>query len=241
MNNFNQIENNNFNENQYKNEQLEKEEIINSNIFLRTIHQLLTCLEKTYIFFLPNFEKFPKIAFLFSLIISFLHSKLVVYLVEDISIQTKISASFFGMSLISWAGNVGDCINAAVAAKLRKVDLLTTGILASQIMNLHICLGIPWIIYMIKSKIEEDKKMFIFFGNEHLIRLFVPCLITIFLSVLTMFFFRRKLQRTSGAVLLIIYIVYFVYSTLNSRNENIKDKWGFLPILEKEILRIWIK
>lgn len=142
-----------------------------------------------------------------------------VYLVEDISIQTKISSSFFGISLISWAGNVGDCINASIAAKMNKVDLLTTGILASQIMNLHLCLGIPWIIYMIKSKIEKDKDLFIFFGKEQLIRLFISLLITILASVLVIFLFNRKLNRTSGIILLLIYSLYFIYEMINSRYE----------------------
>lgn len=215
-----EIEKNEDKENEIKDEQSEKDEILNSNIVLRVSTRLINCVEKTYLFILPNYQKFPKIAFLFSLIISFLHSKFVVYLVEDISIQTKISASFFGMSLISWAGNVGDCINASVAAKMKKVDLLTTGILASQIMNLQICLGIPWIIYMIKGKIEENKKLFIHFGKEYLIRLFISLLITIFLSVFVIFLFNRRLNRLSGLILLIIYILYFIYEIIHSRNST---------------------
>ena len=142
-----------------------------------------------------------------------------VYLIEDISIQTKISTSFFGISLISWAGNVGDCINASIAARMNKVDLLTTGILASQIMNLHICLGVPWIIYMIKGKIENNKPLYIHFGKVNMKRLFIPLLITIFISVMVIVLFNRRLNRISGFILLGIYIIYFIFEMIDSKNE----------------------
>jgi Ca2+/Na+ antiporter len=178
----------------------------------------MNSIENIYLFILPKYENYPKIAFLISLIISCLHSKLIVYLVENISILTKISASFFGMSLISWAGNIGDCINASVAAKMNNVDLLTTGILASQIMNLQICLGIPWIIYMINSELKDNSKLFINFGKEKINNIFLPTLATAFSSVFVMFLFKRRLNRISGFILFIIYIIYFIYSFINNKN-----------------------
>jgi Ca2+/Na+ antiporter len=126
------------------------------------------------------------------------------------------------VSLISWSGNIGDCINASIAAKMNKVDLLTTGILASQIMNLQICIGIPWLIYMIIKSYSDNnnnniRKLFIDFGKEKINKLFIPTLITVFISVFVMFLFKRRLNKISGFILFIIYVVYFIYLMINSK------------------------
>lgn len=51
-----------------------------------------------------------------------------------------------GLTVASWAGNVGDILNASVAAKNKKTELATSSIIGSQIMNLQICLGLPWML-----------------------------------------------------------------------------------------------
>jgi Ca2+/Na+ antiporter len=138
-------------------------------------------------------------------------------LVEDVSNRTGISASFFGITLISWAGNVGDSINASMATKAKKVDLLTTGILASQIMNLQICLGLPWIIAMINKKIENKGQLLIDFDKENVIKLFIPLIFVVLISVFIIFVFSRVLNKNSGFCLIIVYVVYFVYESFNSK------------------------
>ena len=138
-------------------------------------------------------------------------------LVEDVSNRTGISASFFGITLISWAGNVGDSINASMATKAKKVDLLTTGILASQIMNLQICLGVPWIIAMINNKIENKGQLLIDFDKENVVKLFIPLIFVVLISVLIIFAFSRVLNKNSGFCLIIVYLVYFVYESFNSK------------------------
>jgi len=162
-------------------------------------------------------ERFPFICFFLTLAIAFYHSKFIVSLVEDVSDRTGISASFFGITLISWAGNVGDSINASMATKANKVDLLTTGILASQIMNLQICLGLPWIIAMFNNKIVNKGDLLIDFGKENVIKLFLPLLAVVVLSVFIIFVFSRVLNKKSGFCLMIVYVAYFVYESINSK------------------------
>ena len=170
-----------------------------------------------YYFILPRVEKYPFVCFILTLLIAFYHSKFIVNLVEDVSNKTGVSASFFGITLISWAGNVGDSINASMATKAQKVDLLTTGILASQIMNLQISLGVPWIIAMINNKIENKGDLLIDFGKENVIKLFLPLLFVVLVSVFVIFLFSRMLNKNSGFCLMMIYVAYFVYESFNSK------------------------
>lgn len=202
--------------------QINSENLKKKNVnVLKLVLNLLTKLMKTtYYLILPQIEKYPFISFIISLAVAFFHSKFIVYLVEDVSHTTGISASFFGITLISWAGNIGDTINASMATKAKKVDLLTTGILASQIMNLQICLGVPWIIAMVKNKIENDGDFLIDFGKENIIKLFLPLLFVVFMAVLIMCLFSRVLNKKSGFCLLIIYILYFAYESFNSKNSD---------------------
>lgn len=177
--------------------------------FLRTI----------YYYILPSIDKYPFIALIIILLIAYYHSKFVVSLVEDVSDKTNIAASFFGITLISWAGNVGDSINASVAAKAKKVDILTTSILASQIMNLQICLGVPWIISMFNNH-SLNKGYFVDFGKENVLKLFLPLLIVVGSCVLVIFLFSRRLNRYSGFCLVIIYMGYFIFESLNSKKQE---------------------
>jgi Ca2+/Na+ antiporter len=190
---------------------------LGGNFFIRTLELFAKLIRGIYYYILPGVEKYPFICFVLTLVIAFFHSKFIVNLVEDVSERTGISASFFGITLISWAGNVGDSINASTATKAQKVDLLTTGILASQIMNLQLCLGLPWIFAMINKKIENKGQMVIDFGKENVIKLFLPLLFVVCMSVFIIIIFSRVLNRKSGFCLMMIYVVYFVYESIHSK------------------------
>lgn len=203
------------------NEENKKESVeLGRNIVLQMIELLAKLIRGIYYYILPGVEKYPFICFIFTLVLAFFHSKFIVSLVEDVSNRTGISASFFGITLISWAGNVGDSINASTATKAKKVDLLTTGILASQIMNLQLCLGLPWIIAMINNKIKNKGEMVIDFGKENVMKLFLPLLVVVLLSVFIIIIFSRVLNRKSGFWLMMIYVVYFVYESIHSKKSE---------------------
>lgn len=204
-------------------EKIKPEEILidnpseySDNIFMKLFEMISNLFKKIFYYILPSIETYPIFALLVILLIVFYHSKLIVYLVEDISYNTKISASFIGVTLITWAGNVGDSMNAAMAAKAKAVDLLTTSILASQILNLHICLGVPWIIAMIKNSAKNKGQYFIDFGTENVYKLFLPLLCVVVTAVFIVFIFNRVLDRFTGTLLTIVYFIYFVYESYYS-------------------------
>jgi len=57
-----------------------------------------------------------------------------------------VSHTFIGLTVISWGGNIGDVLNSVGAAKKKETEILTSSIIGSQIFNLQICLGAPWLI-----------------------------------------------------------------------------------------------
>lgn len=194
----------------------DKNNVTSPNILLKIIDTCANFFRTIYHYILPSIDKYPFLAFVIILFIAFNHAKFVVSLVGDVSHRTKIAASFFGVTLISWAGNVGDSINATFAAKAKKVDLLTTCILATQIMNLQISLSVPWTISMINNH-NTNGGYFVDFGKENIIKLFFPLLIVVICSVLTMFLFDRTLNRYSGLCLMCIYLTYFTFESINSK------------------------
>jgi Ca2+/Na+ antiporter len=124
--------------------------------------------------------------------------------------MVNMSASFLCMTLLSWGGNVGDTINATVATKLKAVDLLTTTIIGSQVMNLQICLGLPWLISIIKNYYYEGS-MVIDFGDRNPLKYFFPLFLVVLAAIFVMTLFNVNLNRRSGICLIVIYLTYLVY------------------------------
>ncbi len=138
-------------------------------------------------------------------------------LVEDISNRTGISTSFLGIALISWSGNISDAINSSSAAKANKIDLMTTSILSAQIMNLQFCLPFPWMISIIKNHIQKKVGLFIDFGSEDVLKLFLPLIWVVIVSTVIIFCFDRVLNKKSGMCLGVCYISYFIYESIKSK------------------------
>ena len=105
---------------------------------------------KIYDLIIP-IEKSLTISLIVLAILTFIQTRGVIFLIEKLSFYTNLSTSFLGMTLVSWGNNVGDTINACIAVKLGKTELLITSILGTQIINLQFCLGLPWLISSLTS------------------------------------------------------------------------------------------
>lgn len=176
------------------------------------VSKVKDCIVNLYSYLTPSPIKYPVICFLYIICISSLHTKLIICAVEDLSMMTKLNSSFFGLTLISWSGNIGDTINAAIAAKLNASELLTATILGAQITNLQLCLGVPWIVTILYNYIKSKKKenLSISLGKINAMTLTVPLLFVVLLSMITMALFGLKLNRKSGVVLICVFLVYLI-------------------------------
>jgi Ca2+/Na+ antiporter len=178
----------------------------------RSIDLLTIMITKIYDFIIPM-QKSIVISLIILGILSFLQTRATIFLIETLSFYTNLSTSFLGMTLISWGNNVGDSINAAVAARLGKVDLLISSILGTQILNLQICLGFPWFISTLTTPGLQ-----ILIADTNTFKFFATVFFVVLATILSFSMFGMKLHRISGFVLVIIYLVYITYEFKNNIN-----------------------
>jgi len=144
---------------------------------------------------------------------TFAQTRGTIYLIEQLSLYTGLSASFLGMTLISWGNNVGDTINASVCAKQGKVDTLLASILGTQILNLQFCLGAPWLVSTLTSPGLQ-----ILISDNNIFRFFATVFFVVLAVVLSLTMFGMKLHKGTGLVLVVIYFVYITYEFRNNNN-----------------------
>ncbi len=143
------------------------------------------------------------------MIYTYLQTKLVFSLITSISEITNIATTFLGMTLICWGGTVGDTMNAAVAVKMRSPDLLVTSIIGSQVINLQLCLGIPWTFAMIRKILNTDNTATLVF-EKNVLEYILPAAIVVLLSMLLFTIYDVKLNRKCGILLSLVYVGYLI-------------------------------
>ena len=178
----------------------------------RLIDLLANFIAKFYDYIIPM-EKSITCSLVILAILSFLQTRATIFLIETLSFYTNLSTSFLGMTLISWGNNVGDSINAAVAARLGKVDLLISSILGTQILNLQICLGFPWFISTLTTPGLQ-----ILIADTNTFKFFATVFFVVLATILSFSMLSMKLNRISGFALVIIYLVYITYEFKNNIN-----------------------
>ena len=126
---------------------------------INTFNKFYNIISLIYSYIIPNNQNYPLICFLIDILIIFFHSNGIIILISDISSNLGISETFLGMTIISWGDNIGDIINGCILAKNNFGDLLSTSIIGSQITNIQLSLGVPWLIHIIKERVISNKKI----------------------------------------------------------------------------------
>jgi Ca2+/Na+ antiporter len=158
---------------------------------------------------LPSIERHPITAFIVMMIYTYFQTKVIFMLITNISEKTQIAATFLGMTLICWGGTVGDTMNAAVAVKMRSSDLLITSIIGSQVINLQLCLGIPWTFAMIRKFLNTGESANLKF-EKNILDYILPAAIVVLLSMLIFTVFDVRLNRKCGILLSMVYVGYLI-------------------------------
>ena len=148
--------------------------------------------------------------FLILSLILYIHTQTIILFVEDLSVRTSFSPAMLGLTIIAWSGNVGDCINSSIFAKKGIPDLMVTTIIASQIMNLQICLAFPWLTSIFLGIRSE-----IVFENPLTVNFFMIAFVAILIAILVVTAFGMKLNKTVGIILLVVYSLSIFYQVHN--------------------------
>ena len=184
------------------------------NIITKIISKSLTSFNKfydkvslIYSYIIPNTPNYPLICFIINIIIIFFHSNSIIIIISEISSNLEISETFLGMTIISWGDNIGDIINGCILAKNNSGDLLSTSIIGSQITNIQLSLGIPWLIHIIKERIISKKQInYIFIETNN----FNPLIICSLTSSCLFYINKMQLNKTIGFLLICIYTLYLL-------------------------------
>jgi Ca2+/Na+ antiporter len=160
----------------------------------------------------PDKDNSPIYCFSAIMFYTYIQTKIIFFLIKRISDVTKIGTTFLGLTLICWGGCVGDVMNAAIAVKHKANKLLITSIIGSQVINLQLCLGLPWCITILKSYfLYNDRSFRILFQATDIVNYLIPAAILISLSVFILWLFNLNLNRKCGYCLIVAYVCYLVY------------------------------
>jgi Ca2+/Na+ antiporter len=74
-------------------------------------------------------------------------SEIELYILEKLIARLKSSSGFIGLTLMSWGNNTPDMFNVASAMSKGMVNLALNAAIASEIHNILLGLGLPWLVH----------------------------------------------------------------------------------------------
>jgi len=94
-----------------------------------------------------NEGPFLIIKFIIPLFFIWNFSEIELFILEKVMSRLKVPASFLGLTIMSWGNNAPDMYNVASAMAKGLVDLALNAAIASEIHNILLGLGLPWLVY----------------------------------------------------------------------------------------------
>ena len=94
--------------------------------------------------------------------------------------------------------------NATISAKNCKIELATSTVIGSQIVNLQLCLGVPWLL----SNIFFGP---IFFSDVNIFNSIFAIFLIVFLTLTLIWVGKYRLSFGLGVELIILYVFYVIF------------------------------
>jgi len=182
-------------------EEIKQKDLINklfSNLqsfFNRMFHYMFDCLNNY------EFVKFSMIT-----LIIYIHTQSIIFCIDDISTKLNLSSALLGLTVLTWAGNIGDVMNACFLVKETLIDLMMSSMIVSQIINLQISLVYPWLVSVLVGVRKN-----VSFKHPLTINFFKEALASISISVLIIVASQFKMKKSVGVLLLFVYILSIIY------------------------------
>ena len=132
-------------------------------------------------------------------------SEIEIYLLEKLMAKLNVPASFLGFTIMSWGNNAPDMFNVASAMAKGMVDLALNAAVASEIHNILIGLGLPWLVYNCTNQksLVFNSNPFLFFAI-----LFFSVFIVFFIFALS--YNKKKLDQKFALCLIFCYLVFII-------------------------------
>jgi Ca2+/Na+ antiporter len=159
-------------------------------------------------FIMPKSSKgmYLFIQFLIPLFLIWNVSELELYLLEKLIKRFDLSANFVGLTITSWGNNSPDLFNVISAMEKGMVDLAINASIASQVHNILLGLGLPWLIYNLKF---HKALTFTSGGSIYAFTLFFTCIFILCL-IIGLKLNKTKFDHKIAIFLFVIYLAYLV-------------------------------
>lgn len=185
-------------------EGLEKEEK-KKNI----LAHLLSYIDKVLDSIFPS-SKYYFAVFLVSIFVIMGLSWVLVESAVAISIALNIPAVIIGLTVLAIGTSVPDFISSLIVAKQGRGGMAISNAIGSNIFNILIGLGLPWLLLLVFSKkiitVATENL------NSSILLLFATIIATLFLLIAR----KWKMNRLSGMILIGTYIIYLVWAVMQA-------------------------
>ncbi len=143
-------------------------------------------------------------------------SEVELFILEKIMSRLKVSPSFLGLTIMSWGNNAPDMYNVASAMAKGLVDLALNAAIASEIHNILLGLGLPWLIYNLKYGKTIEFKM-----NNLYTSTFLFFCIFLVLLIAILKFNKYKFDVKLAFILIFFYFIFLILIFVLSFNIKI--------------------
>jgi Ca2+/Na+ antiporter len=132
-------------------------------------------------------------------------SEVELFILEKVMSRLKVPASFLGLTIMSWGNNAPDMYNVASAMAKGLVDLALNAAIASEIHNILLGLGLPWLVYNLTYSKPIEFEM----NDLYAFTIFFFC-VFLLVFMLALKFNRYKFDYKLAVFLILVYLVFLI-------------------------------
>uniref|UniRef100_UPI00358E42CC sodium/potassium/calcium exchanger 3-like n=1 Tax=Myxine glutinosa TaxID=7769 RepID=UPI00358E42CC len=162
----------------------------------------------------PRWEKFFLLSFLMSTLWIALFSYLMVWMVTVIGYTFGIPDVIMGITFLAAGTSVPDCMASLIVAKQGMGDMAISNSNGSNIFDILIGLGLPWVVQTLLVDYGSTVKL----NSRGLIYSVILLLASVSLAVLGIHVNKWKLDKKLGMGCIVLYVIFVSFSVLIEYN-----------------------
>ncbi len=170
---------------------------------------IVSSIDGFFDFVFPNLSKNPHLywlSFILSLAWIGLLSWAMVESAIGLATILQIPQVIIGLTILAAGTSIPDLLSSMIVAKQGRGDMAVSNAAGSNIFNIFICLGLPWVLII--SNTGENIPVNTNNFDTSIILLFITVVAIVFLLVVNNF----KVGKKSGYALILLYLLYLGYN-----------------------------
>jgi len=159
--------------------------------------------------FIMPIKILPEAALILIFFIVYVMCEFILTIFNVLSVYTGLSHFLVGLTLMVWGSDNLELVNMAIAMKNNNLEIGLTSILACQVICLILVIPFACMARMYKLERPEIQVMQSMHNRDMVV---LPPLICSILCILIYWNRRMDLNRTSAALLMLIYMAYLAFN-----------------------------